>query len=137
MRCAVPSVPGFGASRPAEVVTIAGTTIATVLAGMGFFLRTWMSQNKETLAQAEKRVEAAEKREAEAKADKDTQNKRIDQLTDGVTTQTRTITDLAAALKVMGDAVKAQGNWEREDMKKVNDGITTLLARGDRHTSRT
>jgi len=115
---------------PTEVIAIAGTTIATVLGAVGYFVR-W------ALGQAEKRIEAAEKREAEAKADRDTQNKRIDQLTDGVTTQTRTITDLAAALKVMGDAVKAHGNWEREDMKKVNDGITTLLARGDRHTSRT
>ncbi len=109
-----------------EVLALIGTIVTLVGGGVGFFTK-W------ALGQSDKRVEAAEKREAEANArakeERDVQNKRIDLLTDGVNAQSKTIADLSSALKTMGEGIKAMGDGNREDLKKVHDGMATLLAR--------
>lgn len=109
-----------------EVVALIGTVVTLVSGGVGFFVK-W------SLGQAEKRVEAAERREAEANArakdERDIQNKRIDTATDAITSLNKTNNDLTTAIKLLSDG-------SREDMKKVNDGITTLLAHADRDVRR-
>ncbi len=108
-----------------EVLALIGTIITLVSGGVGFFVK-W------SLGQADKRVEAAEKRETEANArakdERDVQNKRIDAATEAINSQSRVIGELTAALKLLGDG-------HREEMRKANDGITTLLARSGRNGS--
>ncbi len=113
------------------LVTLVFTTLA---GGVGWMANSWKDKGNEPMAQCEKRVEAAERREAEANArakdERDIQNKHIDNATDAVVSQNKTIADLTAAIKTLTD-----GN--REDMKKVTDGMATLLARSERDGRRT
>ena len=113
------------------LLTLVFTTLAS---GVGWMARSWKDKGNEPMAQCEKRVESAERRETEANArakdERDMQNKRIDTATDAINLQSKTIGDLTTAIKAL-----TEGN--REDMKKVNDGMATLLARSERDSRRT
>lgn len=105
-----------------EVLALVGTIVTLVGGGVGFFTK-W------ALGQADKRVEAAERWLSEEKAlrkeDRDVQNKRLDEAIVLLHAQNALIVDLTSGLKLLGDG-------HRDEMRKANDGITTLLARNTR-----
>ncbi len=111
---------------PDEAWPLITLVFTTVAGGIGYWFRTGREKENEPMVQCEKRVTAAEKREEEAKAerkaDRESFDKQLDAAIKGIDTLARTMNEQTGTIKSFSDG-------QREEMRRVHDGITTLAAR--------
>lgn len=108
-----------------EQLALATLIFTTVCGGVAFFTKWAFSQVDAIRVMAKERIDAAEKREQEEKVarkeDRESHNKRMDVAIEGISMLTRTVQEQTAS-------AKARDDMQREDMRRLSDGITQIHA---------